>query len=186
MVILLIVIHGYFINGYYWLLYSKLLLVIICYITTIGNLLYYKLLFDSLCYNIIRYWYLLYCTVFKFFMPFRDTYIRMAFCLETPKEESQNCHGLDFLQICETITFCSDVRLGRGLKQTFSSRRKLFKGVSHFACTHYGWVDSRFSMVGSQTGNVTLDFSFCPNLCCRCSNGSCKPTLDIYTSITFQ
>jgi hypothetical protein len=41
-VILLVVIDGYFINGYfingcYWLLYYKLPLVIICYITTIGD-----------------------------------------------------------------------------------------------------------------------------------------------------
>jgi len=30
-------ISGYCINGYWWLLYYKLLLVIICYITTIGD-----------------------------------------------------------------------------------------------------------------------------------------------------
>jgi hypothetical protein len=47
-------IGGYFINGYKWLLYYKLLLVIICYIITIDD--YYKLLFDILCYNIIGYW----------------------------------------------------------------------------------------------------------------------------------
>ncbi len=35
--ILLVVIDSYFINGYQLLLYYKLLLVIICYITTIGD-----------------------------------------------------------------------------------------------------------------------------------------------------
>jgi hypothetical protein len=34
---MLVVIGGYFINGYQWLLYYKLLLVIICYITTIAD-----------------------------------------------------------------------------------------------------------------------------------------------------
>jgi len=37
LVILLVVIDGYFINGYKWLLYHKLFFVIICYITTIGS-----------------------------------------------------------------------------------------------------------------------------------------------------
>jgi hypothetical protein len=37
MVILLMAISGYFGNGYWWLLYYKLLLVIINYITTIGD-----------------------------------------------------------------------------------------------------------------------------------------------------
>jgi hypothetical protein len=31
------VVGGYFMNGYEWLLYYKLLLVIICYITTIDD-----------------------------------------------------------------------------------------------------------------------------------------------------
>ncbi len=29
-------------------------------------------------------------------------------------------------------------------------------------------------------------FFFLLNLCCKCPNGSCKPILDIYTSIAFQ
>jgi hypothetical protein len=39
MVILLMIINGYFINGYWWLLYGKLLLVILCYITIIRDYL---------------------------------------------------------------------------------------------------------------------------------------------------
>jgi hypothetical protein len=49
--ILLVVIDGYFINGYYWLLYYKLLSVIICYITTIGD------------YCIINYCWILYVII---------------------------------------------------------------------------------------------------------------------------
>ncbi len=33
---------------------------------------------------------------------------------------------------------------------------------------------------------LTLDLSFCHNLCCRCPNGSCKPIWNIHTSITLQ
>jgi hypothetical protein len=35
--IILVAINGYFINGHWWLLYYKLLLVIICHIMTIGD-----------------------------------------------------------------------------------------------------------------------------------------------------
>jgi hypothetical protein len=91
-------------------------------------------------------------------------------------------------QLCETITFCSDLRLGWGLKQSCSSCRELSNGVSHSPppYTHRGWVDSRLLVVGSQTVNLTPDLSFCHNLCCKCPNGSCKPIFDIYTSIVFQ
>jgi hypothetical protein len=48
MAILLMAIICYFINGCWWLLHYKLLLVILCYITTIGEysiLNYFKLLY---------------------------------------------------------------------------------------------------------------------------------------------
>ncbi len=58
--------------------------------------------------------------------------------------------------------------------------------MSHSTCTHWGQVDSRLLMVGSQTANLTPCPSFCHNLCYRCPNGSCKPIFDIYTLIVFQ
>ncbi len=73
--------------------------------------------------------------------------------------------------LCEFITICSDFGLGWGLKQTCISHWELFNGVSHSICTHRGRVDSRLLVVGSQTANLTLDPSFCHNLCCRCPNG---------------
>jgi hypothetical protein len=48
MPILLVGISGYFINGYWWLLYYKLLLAIRCYITIIDDYYivgYFKLFF---------------------------------------------------------------------------------------------------------------------------------------------
>jgi hypothetical protein len=89
-------------------------------------------------------------------------------------------------QLCGTITLCSDLWLGRGPKQSYSSRRELSNGVLHFTYTHRGRVDSWLLVVKSQTAKLTPDLSFCHNLCCRCPNGSCEPIFDIYTLITFQ
>jgi hypothetical protein len=75
---------------------------------------------------------------------------------------------------------------GRGLNQSCSFPQELFKGVSHFTCTHRNRVDSWLLVVGSQTASLTSGPSFDHNLCCRCPNGSCKAILDIYTSRPFQ
>ncbi len=58
--------------------------------------------------------------------------------------------------------------------------------MSHVTCTQVNRVDFQLLMVGSQTANLTLGFSFCHNLCFRCPNGSCKFILDIYVSIVFN
>jgi hypothetical protein len=47
-------------------------------------------------------------------------------------------------------------------------------------------VDSWFLVVGSQIVKLTFDPSFGHNLCFRCPNGSCDPTLDIYVPRAFQ
>ncbi len=84
------------------------------------------------------------------------------------------------------ITSYSDLRLGWGLKQTCSSPWELSNSMSHSTCTHWGRVDSRLLVVGSQTASLTPDPSFDHNLCFRCSNESCKAILNIYTSRPFQ
>jgi hypothetical protein len=84
------------------------------------------------------------------------------------------------------ITFCSDLRLGWGLKQTCSSPREISNGVSHSTCTHWGRVGSRLLVVGSRTASLTPDLFFDHNLCCRCPNSSCDAILGIYTSRPFQ
>jgi hypothetical protein len=84
------------------------------------------------------------------------------------------------------ITSHPDLWLERDLKQTCSSPCELFNGVSHSTCTHWDQVDSWLLMVGSQTANLTISLSFNHNLCCKCSNGSCKTILDIYTLRPFQ
>jgi hypothetical protein len=116
-------------------------------------------------------------------VPLHGTHIRMAFYPRTPKEESQNCPGLDS---CEVITFCSDLRLGRIPKKTCSSPRELSNSVSYSTCTHRGWVDSQLLVVESQTASLTFGRFFYHNLCCKCPNGPCDPIFDIYTSLVFQ
>jgi hypothetical protein len=41
-------------------------------------------------------------------------------------------------------------------------------------------------MVGGRIANLIPDSFLGHNLCSKCPNGSCKATLDIYTSISFQ
>jgi hypothetical protein len=89
-------------------------------------------------------------------------------------------------QLCRTIIFCSDLKLGRGLKQSCSSRRELSNGVSRSTCMHRGLVDSRLLVVKSQTARLTPNLSFSHNWFCKCPNGSSEPIFDIYTSIAFS
>jgi hypothetical protein len=84
------------------------------------------------------------------------------------------------------ITSRSNLRLGWGLKQTYSFPWELSNCVLHFTFTHRGWVDSRLLVVGSQIASLTLGPSFAYNLCCKCPNGSYEAILDIYTSRPFQ
>jgi len=110
----------------------------------------------------------------------------MAFCPGTPKEESSKLSRFGLPGLCEFITLCSDLGLGWGLKQTCSSRWDLSNGVLHFICTHWGQVNSRLLVVGSQIANLTPNLSFFHNLCYICPNGSCEAIFDIYTSTNFQ
>jgi hypothetical protein len=87
---------------------------------------------------------------------------------------------------CGTITSGANLRSGWGLNQSCSPRWELSNGVLHATYTQGNWVDSQLPMVRSQIASLTPDLSFGHNLCCRCSNGSCKLILDIYNSISFQ
>ncbi len=121
-----------------------------------------------------------------YFAPLHGGYIQMVFLSWDSRREVPKLPGLGFLQLCRAIISCSDLQLGRGLKQSCSSCQELSNGVSHATYTHGSWVDSRLFVIGSQTASLTPGFSFCHNLCYRCLNGSYEPILDIYTSIAFQ
>jgi hypothetical protein len=85
-----------------------------------------------------------------------------------------------------SITSCSDLRLGWGLKQSCSSLRELSNAMLHSLCRCRDQVDSRLLVAGSQTSNLTPGHSFANNLGYRCPNGSCEAIFDIYTSRPFQ
>jgi len=50
--------------------------------------------------------------------------------------------------LCKIITFCSDLLLGWGLKQTCSSLQELSNGVSHSTCTHQVGLIPNFQWSG--------------------------------------
>ncbi len=85
-----------------------------------------------------------------------------------------------------SITSCSNLRLGRGLKQSCSSLQKLLNAMLHSSYKCRNRVDSQLLMVGSQIANLTPSPSFAHNSCCRCPNGSCKAIFDTYTSRPFE
>jgi hypothetical protein len=89
-------------------------------------------------------------------------------------------------QLWRCVTSFADLWLQWGLKKSCSPCQELFNGMLHATCMQGNWVDSWLVVVGSQTGNLTLGFSFGHNLCLRCSHGQCKPILHIYTSILFH
>jgi len=93
---------------------------------------------------------------------------------------------LRLLGLWELITPDSYLKLGWGLKQTYSSPQELSNGLSHSIWTPWDRVDSRLFVVGSQIANLIPGPSFDHNLCCKCPNGSCKAIFDIYTSRPFQ
>jgi hypothetical protein len=80
-------------------------------------------------------------------LRFHGTYIRMAFCLETPKEEFRKLSLFGLLGLCEVITLCPYPQLGWGLKQTCSPPPELSNRVLHLTRTHRGWVDSQLLVV---------------------------------------
>ncbi len=92
----------------------------------------------------------------------------------------------ELLRFWASITSRPKLGLGRGLNQSCSSHQKFSNGVSHFTYTHWDRVDSWLLVVRSQIANLIPGPSFDHNLCFKCPNGSCKATLDIYTSRTFQ
>ncbi len=102
------------------------------------------------------------------------TYIRMTFCPGTPKEESQNCPGLDFPGFLELTTPISNLRLGWGL-QSYNYPQELYNGVLHSTCTHRDRVDSWLLVVGSQIASLIPDPSFNHNLWCICRNAHARP-----------
>jgi hypothetical protein len=109
-----------------------------------------------------------------YFVPFHEAHIQIAF----PE--------LGFMRFWDSIILCADLRLKWGLKQSCSLLQELSNDMSHATYTQGNRVNSWLLAVGSQTANLTPDFSFGHNLCLRCPNVSCEFILDIGISRNFQ
>jgi hypothetical protein len=86
---------------------------------------------------------------------------------------------LSLLRLWGPITLRAYLWLRWVVKKSFSPHRDLSNGMSHATYTQRNRGDFRLLVVGSQTANLTPDPSFAHNLCLKCSNGSCKPILNI-------
>jgi hypothetical protein len=87
-----------------------------------------------------------------------------------------------FPRLWASINSCSDLRLGGGVKQSYSSLWKFSNAMSHSPCWLPILVNSRLLVVGSQIASLIPGPSFAHNLGCICLNGWCKAILDIYIS----
>ncbi len=85
-----------------------------------------------------------------------------------------------------SITSRPELGSGRSSNQSCSSPWELFNAMSHTIIGRRKEVDSRLLVVGSQTASLTPGPSIAHNLGCKCSNGQCEASLDIYTSRPFQ
>jgi len=110
----------------------------------------------------------------------------MSFCLGTPKLGISKFPKLGLLWFWKPITFCTNLRLRWGLKQSCSPLRKVFKDMQHVTCTQVKQGNSWLFVVGSQIGNLTPDHFFGHSLCFTYPNGSCEPNLNIHISRSFQ
>ncbi len=64
------------------------------------------------------------------------------------------------LGLCKLITFCSNLWLEWGLKQTSSSLWELSNNLLHSTCTRQGQVNSWLLVVGSQIASLIFDLFF--------------------------
>jgi hypothetical protein len=124
--------------------------------------------------------------VIVFFVISHMGYIQMSFCLKTPKLEVPKFPKLKLSWIWRLTTFCTNLWLKWGLKQSCIPCQELSNNMWHFTCTQVNQGDSWLLMVGSQINSLTPDPSFGHNLCFKYPNWSCEPTLDIYVPKAFQ
>ncbi len=86
---------------------------------------------------------------------------------------------LGFPRLWGPITSRVDLWLQWSCKKSYNPCRDLSNNMSHATCTQGNQVDFWLLVVGSQTANLIPNLSFDDNLCFKCSNGQCKPILDI-------
>jgi len=119
-------------------------------------------------------------------LPSHRTYIQMSFCPKILKLEVPNLWKLELLQLWKPITFCVNLRLNWGLKQSCSPRQEISNNMSHVTCTQVNQRKSWLLVVRNQIANLIFSPSFHHNLCFTYSNGMCEPILNIYVFKKFQ
>jgi hypothetical protein len=110
-----------------------------------------------------------------FFVPGNRPYTQMSFCLETPKLGISKFSKWEVPRIWKPITFCVDLWLRWGLKQSCSPCRELSNYMQRITYTQVNQSDSWLLVVDSQIGSLSLDPFFGHNLCFKYLNGSASP-----------
>jgi hypothetical protein len=93
---------------------------------------------------------------------------------------------MGLLQVWRHITWCVNLWLQWGLKQSYSPCQELSNRMSDVASTQGNRVESWLLVVKNQTASLTPSLSFGHNLCFKCPNGQFEPIFNIYALITFQ
>jgi hypothetical protein len=119
-------------------------------------------------------------------LPSHRAYTQMSFCPKILKLEVPKFSKLGFSQLWKPITFCANLRLKWGLKQSCSPRQELSNNMSHVTCTQVNQRDSWLLVVRNQIVNLFFGPYFDHNLCFKYSNGMCEPILNIYVFKKFQ
>jgi hypothetical protein len=107
-------------------------------------------------------------------MPSHRACTQMSFCPKTPKLGILKFPKLGFTWFWMPITFCANLWLRWGMKQSCSPHRELFNNMWHTTCTYINQGDYWLLMVGSQIGTLIPGPSFGHNLCFKYPNGRCK------------
>jgi hypothetical protein len=95
----------------------------------------------------------------------------------TPKLGILKFPKLWFPPFSMLISFCANLQLKWGLKQSYNLHQKISKNMRNTSCTHV--IQGNSWVVGSQIDILTPGTFFGHNLCYQYSNGSCKPILDV-------
>jgi len=103
----------------------------------------------------------------------------MSFCPRTPKLGVLKFPKLGLPQLWKPITFCVNLRLKWGLKQSYNPRWELFNNMWYTICTQVNQGDSWLLVVRSQIDILTPNLSFGHKLCFKYSNRTCKTILNI-------
>jgi len=121
-----------------------------------------------------------------FFVHSHEACTKMSFGSETSKLGIPKFSKLRLLQLWKLITFCANLQLKCGLKQSCSPCRKFSNNMWQTTYTQVNQSDFWLLVVRSEIDNLIPSSSFGHNLCFKYSNGACEPILNIYVLRFFE